>query len=346
MIRRKKLKYNSDFMSRAMDEQLELLEERLTALYASTADEVNAKFMAYSESIKEANLEMLAKLEAGEITQAEYSLWVQKNILQTDLYTATVDSLTTMMVSADVAAMAMVNGELPFVVAQSFNFVQSLGFAAADKAGISVGTFQVYNAKSVEMLIKNNPELLPKASQKTIERLGGIVDIPLDKKWNKEKINQQIASSMIKGDSIPQVAENLQKVTDMDKNSAIRNARTAMTCAENMGRTASAEYLKEHDVPIEEVWSAIYDSRTRATHMMLDGTKRDENGVFGADFLSIPLRYPADPNGEPEEVYNCRCRLNIQLKGIDHSKDKELYEEFMKENDPKSYEALKERGII
>lgn len=333
---RKRLKYNSDFMSEKMDEQLELLEERLTALYASTATEVNAKFMAFSESFKEADMEMLAKLEAGEITQAEYSLWVQKNILQSDLYSATVDSLTTMMVNADIAAMAMVNGELPFVIAQSYNFTQSLGFAAADKAGLSVGTFQVYNAKSVEILLKKDPNLFPLPK----------VDIPEDKKWNQTKINQQIASSMLKGDTIPQVAENLQKVTDMDKNSAIRNARTAMTGAENMGRNESAAYLKEKGIPVREQWSATHDNRTRDTHVMLDGTYQDENGYFGADFLATPLRFAGDPLGDPEEVYNCRCRTSIVLEGIDHSKDDELYEQFMKENDPKSYEELKERGII
>jgi hypothetical protein len=77
------------------------------------------------------------------------------------------------------------------------------------------------------------------------------------------------------------------------------------------------------------------------THLMLDGTKRDENGYFGADILNVPLRFPADPDGEPQEVYNCRCRLNIELQGIDHSKDDELYEQFMKENHPEDYEALK-----
>ena len=93
---------------------------------------------------------------------------------------------------------------------------------------------------------------------------------------------------------------------------------------------------------MDEVWSATYDDRTRASHLMLDGTKRDENGVFGADFLSTPLRYPADPNGDPEEIYNCRCRLNVVLAGIDHSQDDDLYEQFMKENYADSWQKMQE----
>jgi hypothetical protein len=55
------------------------------------------------------------------------------------------------------------------------------------------------------------------------------------------------------------------------------------------------------------------------------------------------MRFPADPNGEPQEVYNCRCRLSIQLEGIDHSQDGDLYRQFMEENYPEDYESLQAR---
>lgn len=326
----KKLKYKSDYMSEQMDKELEQMEKRLSALYSNAAKEVNDKFEKYTETFKAEDEKMLAKLEAEEITDKEYSLWRQRNIVQTDLYKATIDSLTSVMVSADVAAMAIVNGELPYVIAQSYNFTQSLGWKAADDAGLSVGTFQVYNADSVQKIIRDNPDLLRN------------VDIPEDEKWNKTKINQAITNGIIKGDPIDKVAENLQKVTSMDENAAIRNARTAMTAAENLGRTEASEKLREKGIPVDDVWSATYDDRTRETHLMLDGTKRDENGYFGADFLTNPLRFPADPNGDPEEIYNCRCRLNVVLKGIDHSRDDDLYEEFMKTQHPEDWKNLQE----
>lgn len=124
----------------------------------------------------------------------------------------------------------------------------------------------------------------------------------------------------------------------MDANAAIRNARTAMTSAENLGRSESADDLKDNGIPIEEVWSCTYDNRTRDSHVELDGTVRDEDGYFGADFLATPLRYPADPLGDPEEIYNCRCRMNIVLVGIQHKdndssyrQDAENYRKFMEE---------------
>lgn len=326
----RRLNYNSDYMSRQMDKELEALEDRLKAIYANASYDVNAEFAKFAKTFEAKDAEMAKMVAEGGMTEAEYSLWRQRQILQTDLYKASVDKMTVTMLNADITAMATINGDLPMVVAQSYNFVQSLGWKQADDAGLSVGTFQIYNADSVQTIIRDNPDLLKS------------VDIPVDKKWNKEKINNEIVSSIMKGDSIQQVAENLQKVAKMDENSAIRNARTAMTSAENLGRSESADRLKSQGIPVNEVWNATYDSRTRDTHLMLDGTMRDENGYFGADFLATPLRYPADPLGDPEEVYNCRCRMSVVLEGIDHSQDGDLYEEFMKSQHPEDWEKMQE----
>lgn len=321
---------NSDWMSEYQDKELERIEKDISSLYSNAAKEVDAEFAKFVDSSKQQLNEKLEQLDAGDITKTEYQIWVQKQMLQTDRYKATVNHMTDILVKSDKAAMAVVNGKLPTVVAESYNFSQALGFEAANKAGLSVGTFQVYNAKSVEKIIRDNPKLLKE------------VDVPEDKKWNQTKINREITTGLLKGESIPKVSERLRRVTDMDKNAATRNARTAMTAAENVGRSESAEELKEKGIPVEEVWSAAIDKRTRETHILLDGTVKDEDGFFGADILLHPLRYPADPDGDPEEIYNCRCRLNIQIKGIDHSNDRDLYERFMKQNDPDSYKRIRE----
>ena len=328
MIRRSE-QYNSDYMSRAMDERLEQLEERLTALYANAALETQSDFYDFMEKYKKDYLAMLDKLDAEKITKAEFDLWCSKKILKTTQYKEMLATLTNILVNTDVAAMAIIRGKLPFVVAQSYNFAQSLGFAAADKAGLSVGTFQVYNDWSVQKIIKDNPRLLPK------------VDIPLDKQWNKDKINTAITHSIIHGDSIPKVAKRLREVTNMDKNSAIRNARTSMTGAENLGRNESIKFMKKNGVPVQLMWSATHDSRTRDTHLLLDRTFQNEKGYFGEGILSVLLRFPGDPLGQPQEIYNCRCRASIYLEGIDHSKDAELYDKFMTENYPDDYRQLK-----
>lgn len=328
-MRKKQLRYKSDYMSRLQDEELERLEERLTALYANTANEVKAEFTAFMAKYKADIDSMTQQLAAEEITADEYANWVRRHVIQTAEYRRTVETLTNMLVNTDVLAMALVNAELPLVIAQSYDFVTSLGFKAADEAGITVGTFQVYNAESVQKIIKDNPELLKEVYKEK------------DYSWNRDRINNEITHSLVRGDSIQQAADRLQNVSNMDKNAAIRNARTAMTAAENIGRTEAAEDIREQGVPIDEVWSATMDDKTRDTHLLMDGTTRDANGEFGAGIIDNPIRFPGDPSGDPEEIYNCRCRLSIVLKGIDHSQDGDLYEKFMKENYPEDYAELR-----
>lgn len=334
MAKLKRLNYNSDYMSDKMDSYMEQIEDKLSALYADAAKEMQGKLSDFMEGFEKQDANMQAQVEAGKVTQEEYSQWRNRHIVQSDKYKSTIDSLSTMAVNADVAAMAMVNGAMPMVVAQSYNFTQALGFEAAQKAGITQGTFQIYNERSVQKLIKDNPNLLKD------------VDMDADKKWNTEKMNREITHGIIQGEPMEKIADRLQRVTDMDRNAAVRNARTMMTGAENMGRAEAADDLKKQGIPMDEVWSATYDNRTRESHLELDGTVRDENGLFGVGIINKPLRYPADPEGDPEEIYNCRCRLSLQIVGIDHSKDQELYENFMKGNFPETWETMQEKDSI
>lgn len=333
-MRRKKLKYNSDYMSEKMDKALEQIEDKLSALYANAAYDINQKFSDFMEEHEKKDALYQERVFNGEMTEADFIAWRNREIVRTDRFKATIDEMSDMMVSTDQAAMALVNSAMPSVVAQSYNFTQALGWESANKSGLTQGTFQIYNARSVQKLIKDNPDILHQ------------VDDDKDKTWNYDHINREITQGMIQGEPIQKIADRLQRVTSMDENAAVRNARTAMTAAENMGRAEAADDLKAQGIPMDEVWSATYDDRTRETHLELDGTVRDENGLFGVGIINKPLRFPADPEGDPEEIYNCRCRLSLQLQMVDHSNDKELYEEFMSQNFPETWETMQEKDSI
>jgi len=320
-----------DWMARMQDEELKSLEKRISALYEEARHDVTEEYNRFFTDFQLEYENRLAKVESGEIPEADFQRWCRNNILQSNQYQSTIRMLTDVLVNADVAAMATVNEQLPYTLAESYDFISSLGFEAADKAGISMGTFQIYNADSVQAIIRDNPDLLP------------VVDLPEDELWNRNHINNEITQAIIQGDSMQQVAQRLQRVASMDNNAAIRNARTAMTAAENLGRSESARRLRQRGLPVEEVWSATLDGRTRDSHLLLDGTKKDENGYYGVGILNVPLRFPADPRGEGKEIYNCRCRENVQIAGIDHSRDDELYEQFMQENHPEDWAELQSR---
>lgn len=324
---------NSDYMSREMDKELEEMERRIHTLYQDADTELRRRLSDYLSQYEEDNEDMRERLDNGDISQEEYERWANSRIIRSQRYERQINALADILVNTDVAAMALVNENLPAVIGNSYNFIASLGFRAAEEAGLSVGNFQIYNARSVQMLIRENPDILP------------VVDVPEDERWNRSRINREVTQAIIQGDTIPQVADRLQRVTNMDNNAAVRNARTAMTASENMGRAQASRRLRDAGVPNREVWSATMDNRTRDTHLLLDGTYANEDGYFGEGILHPDhlMRFPADPNGEPQEVYNCRCRLSIQLEGIDHSQDGDLYRQFMEENYPEDYESLQAR---
>jgi len=137
------------------------------------------------------------------------------------------------------------------------------------------------------------------------------VDIAEDLKWNAKKINGVLLQSIQSGESIPKIARRLQTVTDMNKKAAIRNARTMVTSAENVGRINSMKDLNNQGVDMEKSWIATLDTRTRDSHLSMNGETVPVNKSF-----SNGLDYPGDYNGDPAEVYNCRCSLGYVYNGF------------------------------
>lgn len=161
------------------------------------------------------------------------------------------------------------------------------------------------------------------------------LDIEKDKRWNRQKIASAIAQGVLSGDSIPHIASRLRSVVNMDYNASIRNARTYMTAAENAGREDSYAQAQKIGIRIRRRWLATPDNRTRASHIVLDGEIRKVGEPF-----SNGLRYPGDPNGEGEEIYNCRCTLQPVIDGF----EQDLSDRFMRLPEDMTYERWKEEG--
>ena len=322
-----------DYGYKKTDEQLEELEARLSSLYTETSKNVQKELEDFLKQYKDDDAEKQKELKAGTITEKEYKAWKRDSILNTKKMQAQVDALTEDLTNTDKLAMQMINGQLPSVYASNYNFEGYKTETIAQANGIDYSSFTVYNAEAVSRIVKEKPDLLPSPS----------VDIPKDQKWNKDHINLAIAQGIVQGDPVDKIAERLQIVTKMDENAAIRNARTALIGAQNAGRKDAADRVRASGIEMIDVWSCTYDDRTRDTHIALDGQERGKDGYFHT-FTGEKLEYPCDPNGAPAEVYNCRCRLNSFIKGIDHSKDKELYEDFMEKGGYEGWEKTKEKA--
>ena len=138
-----------------------------------------------------------------------------------------------------------------------------------------------------------------------------IVNIPKDERWNMKQITSKLSQGIMNGDSIPKISQSFLEVVNNNAVSATRAARTMTTQAENRGRLDSYKTLDDSGVVQQKVWIATPDSRTRASHLDVDGEAVDIKDEF-----SNGLEFPADPQGAPEEVYNCRCSMRTEIIGF------------------------------
>jgi uncharacterized protein with gpF-like domain len=69
---------------------------------------------------------------------------------------------------------------------------------------------------------------------------------------------------------------------------------------------------EDKGVKTQKGWLATNDDRTRDSHAELNGVFVDIDDEFDNG-----LEYPGDPNGDPSEVYNCRCTLVYKVVGFE-----------------------------
>lgn len=279
------------------DRELRKLERKLAREYAQAEKELRKKREEFTKEYQKELKKKKALLEKGKLTKERYKQWLEQQALYESWVSEMADYMANEQVNANRRAAEIMNNATPKVYAEAFNFGT---FLVEDAVGIDT-MFTLYNADTVARLMKDNPKLLPEAN----------IDIPKDKRWNYQKMKTSLVQSVLQGESVPKMAKRLRRVTDMNKTSAIRNARTMFVGAENSGRLDSFQRAIDLGIKMKKMWSATMDSRTRNSHAVLDGETIDLEEKF-----SNGLMYPGDPDGSPSEVYNCRCRLSAQLAGF------------------------------
>lgn len=283
-----------DAGQRYTDRRIADLEARLTKVYSDALAEVQKEADEFLLEFQEEDKKYRELVEQGKKTEKQYRKWRRDKVITDRRYKSMLNRLSNDLMNADRTAQALIGGYLPDTYAEAYNF----GVYYVEEASAIETNFSLYDRDTVYNMIMNDPQLLPEPS----------VNQSKDKKWNRQHVNAAITQGLIQGDSIDKVSRRLQSVTTMDRNAAVRSARTSMTAAENMGRINSYERAQNIGIGLKKEWVAALDRRTRASHRALDGEKVEVDKKF-----SNGLMYPGDPNGRPEEVYNCRCTLVAAL---------------------------------
>ena len=285
----------ADIAHTKTDQKLEEMEKRLSAIYSraekeiqQTADEYFSKFAKQDEAKRKL-------LEQGKITEEEYTKWRKGKVMYGKRFTEMKEQCAKQLLNVNQTAVAYINGELPEVYALNYNALES----AVD--GVGGYSFTLVDADTVRNLAVTDTSLLP------YKKIDPAKDIP----WNMKKINAETLQGILQGESMDKIAKRLRNVQEMNKTQAIRSARTIVTGAENKGRQDSYARAESDGIILQKEWISTNDSRTRHSHAVLDGAIVDQDKKFDNG-----LMYPGDPNGKPEEVWNCRCTVAAVVKGF------------------------------
>lgn len=288
------------------DEMIEELEKRLEKEYLRAYKEVARKTKAYFDKFAIDDAAMKARVDAGEVTREYWLQWRYNHMMTGKRWIEMRDTLAEDLMKIDSKARSIINEHTPEAYALNHNYATF----QVEKDSMLNTSYTLYNREAVENILKDDPKLLPypRTESKTAQELRERADLI----WNRQKLNSEITQGILQGEPIRDIAKRLQKVVGMDGRAALRNARTMMTAAENKGREDAYDALEKKGVELDRHWVATLDDKTRHSHRLLHGEIKDKKtGLY-----SNGLRYPSDPDGDPAEVYNCRCSEIATVKGF------------------------------
>ena len=290
------------------------MERHLRGIYSRAEKEIGKEWVAYmteaDERVSRLTDEYIKAKASGDkeaIRQAGKALSgaKQERTIYNSHYQAVTRQLAEQIADVDQIAAKYINSQLPEIY--SFNYNEVAKRINKQLGGRLGGySFELVDQRTIRRLATTQENLLPYK----------YVDKRKDIRWNVQKINSEVTQGILQGESMDKIAKRFEAVMDMDKNSAIRNARTTVNSAENKGRMDMLHEANDKGVITKKGWSAVYQpGRTRDWHLDLDnGEYIDIDEPFHNEYGDI--MYPGDPNADPANVYNCRCSLIYKVVGF------------------------------
>lgn len=146
-----------------------------------------------------------------------------------------------------------------------------------------------------------------------------------DKSVIMRKLQSEMTTSILSGESIPKIAKRLKNVAEQYLGDTVRIARTETTRIENSARNSVGERGKELGFTIYKRWVSTDDGRTRGGHLEenikeievpqddpfeIEIYKKTKDGWKPTGVVE-KLMYPGDISlgASAANVVNCRCTI-------------------------------------
>lgn len=297
----------ADYAHRMTDKQLAELEKRIASIYKQAADELSETITAYFKQFEKRDADMLEKVKNGTVSEQQYKQWRLTQIGRGNRFIALRDKVAERYTNANEVAIAYINDATPGIYTLNRNYS-----AYTIEQVSSSADFTLFDERTVKRLAVEQPNLMPYYPKDRALKRG------IDLAYGKQQITANVTSGILQGKSIYRLADDLQKsICDMNRTSAVRTARTAVTGAQNAGRMDAYTEAEKMGIHVRKQWLATLDNRTRHAHAMLDGQTVDVDKPFKVD--GYELMYPGDTSAPGYLVYNCRCTQIAEVDGEDTS---------------------------
>ena len=289
----------SDYGTEQTDRAVKRVERRLSSVYREAQRDIDDKLKDWQERHKKRDARYRQMVADGKMSKEDYRAWVRGQVFQEKQWQARRAEIDNILLNADRAAQNIVNDGKLGVFTANANY---MGYALERDSNIDTG-FVLYSEGTVARLIEDDPQILPKPAPGVQKDLA----FPYYNKLMSSAITQGI----VQGETISEIAGRVARTTgESSYKSAMRNARTAYTGAQNAGRIEGLHQAQRLGIKVKKKWLAILDSRTRDAHANLDGQIQEVDDPFKSDLGEI--MFPGDPTAKPGNVMNCRCTLTYE----------------------------------
>lgn len=276
---------------------LNRIRKEISDIYDKAETSVKKELSGYLKHFFQEDAKKRKLLESGKISERDYMQWrlsIAQGKKWESLLGRTAKKLTAYdMLADDVIYQALTDA---YINGRYYGI-----YEAEHQTGIKTGE---------EKSVSGNPSAVPKRDK--------------NKKNKCYARNKQLMHSstviMLKifGIPISAITGKMNRVTDISQLYANRNAYLLVTGAENAGRIDSYQAIQKLGIPLMKTWICRGDFLTRESHQEINGQCIELGKTFDNG-----CRFPCDPNGELEEICNCRCKM-IVTTGKFHYKQSEI----------------------
>lgn len=261
------------------DAEIRAFEREVAEVYGEASKTAYANLKRYLAQFEADDEKMRERLEAGEITKAQYRSWRSGKIAAGRHYRIVLKQCAEAMTHANVVAAAAIEGRLPEVYAENYNY----GTWQVESA-VGVDTaYALQDASTVQRLLTDHDSYLPKPS----------VNVAKDMAWNRRAHRPtRSRRACCSASRYPRSQSASQDVAGSNRAAAVRLARTSTTAAENAGRVDSYKRAKGLGINVQQEWVATLDG---AHALEPQETRPREGRGRGEVQQRVPL--PGRPGG-------------------------------------------------